>query len=57
MKVRKIKLRFAPALRTAKPRNPVAMALRTKHGGEHRKTNKAARRTANAALKNPASGE
>ena len=57
MKVRKIKLRFAPASRTAKPRNPVAMALRTKRGGEHRKTNKAARRAANAALKNAGSGE
>ena len=57
MKVRKIKLRFAPASLTARPRNPVAVALRSKRGGEHRKTNKALRRAASAALKNPMSGE
>ena len=42
MKVRKIKLRFVPV----KPRNPVAVALMPRRGGEHRKTNKALRRTA-----------
>ncbi len=57
MKVRKIKLRFAPASLTARPHNPVAVALRSKRGGEHRKTNKALRRAASAALKNPMSGE
>lgn len=57
MKARKIKLRFAPASLTAKPRNPVAVALSTRRGGEHRKANKAVRRAANAALKPPVSGE
>lgn len=57
MKARKIKLRFAPASLTAKPRNPVAVALSTRRGGEHRKANKAVRRAANAALKTPVSGE
>ncbi len=45
MKVRRIKLRSAP-----KPRNPVAIALANKRGGAHRKSNKALRRAANAAL-------
>ena len=43
MKVRQYKLR--------KPRNPVAVMLRQKHGGEHRKRNKALRRAANARAK------
>ena len=43
MKVRQYKLR--------KPRNPVAVMLRQKHGGEHRKSNKALRRGANARIK------
>ncbi len=46
MKVRQYKLR--------KPRNPVAVALRAKRGGEHKKTNKALRRAANARLKHGA---
>lgn len=57
MKVRKIKLRFAPASLTAKPRNLVAVGLSTRRGGEHRKANKAVRRAANAALKTHVSGE
>ena len=57
MKVRKIKLRFVPASVTLKPRNPVAAALKSKRGGDHRKTSKALRRAANAALRNPPSGE
>lgn len=40
MKVRQHKLR--------KPRNPLAQLLRAKRGGEHRKSNKAQRRAANA---------
>lgn len=48
MKVRRIKLRSVP-----KPRNPVAIALAKKRGGEHRKSNKALRRAANAALVRP----
>ena len=39
MKVRKIKLRRA----LLKPRNPVAVALKSKRGGTHRKTSKALR--------------
>ena len=42
MKVRQFKLR--------KPRNPVAVMLRQKHGGEHKKSNKALRRAANTRL-------
>ena len=45
MKVRQYKQR---TLRP--PRNPVALALRAKRGGEHRKTAKALRRAANTAL-------
>jgi len=48
VKVRRIKLRGA-----LKPRNPVAVALAQKRGGEHRKSNKALRRAANAALVRP----
>ena len=43
MKVRQYKLR--------KPRNPVAVLLRQKHGGEHRKSKKALRQRENAKLK------
>ena len=43
VKVRQFKLR--------KPRNPVAVMLRQKHGGEHKKSNKALRRRDNARLK------
>ena len=50
MKVRQYKLRKPRA-----PRNPVAVALQSKRGGEHKKTNKALRRAANARL--PATGE
>ena len=50
MKVRQYKLRKLRA-----PRNPVAIALQSKRGGAHKKTNKALRRAANARL--PATGE
>jgi hypothetical protein len=49
VKVRQFKLR---ALRA--PRNPVAVALKTRRGGEHRKSNKALRRAANARRPGPA---
>ena len=46
MKVRQYKQRKLRKPR--KPRNPVAVALRAKRGGEHKKSNKALRRAANA---------
>lgn len=46
MKVRQYKQR-----KLRKPRNPVAVALRAKRGGEHKKSNKALRRAANARQK------
>ena len=46
VKVRQFKLR-----KLRKPRNPVAVMLRQKHGGEHKKSNKALRRRDNARLK------
>ena len=49
VKVRQFKLRNLRKLR--KPRNPDAVMLRQKHGGEHKKSNKALRRRDNARLK------
>ncbi len=46
MKVRQYKTR-----QLRKPRNPVAVALRARRGGEHKKSNKALRRAANARAK------
>ena len=48
MKVRRFKLRPLRA-----PRNPVAVALNTRRGGAHRKSNKALRRAAKARLPAP----
>ena len=45
MKVRQYKLR-----KLRPPRNPVAVALHAKRGGEHSESNKALRRGANIAL-------